>query len=309
MIGGLLAGWIGISKLTMRFPHQRGKGPVVTREIMDTFAEGCACGLREEPLAKFQEALKSRFWHQRSYYCEGHAMGLAARSAIGRRPYNPDVFYHGDSFLAARLIGYGFWNGVASRYRLPALHSGTAYWRDVPRWEELRPLIANGASYGRILARGRFDAGEIMRIRETAGAEDCEAALHGAGRVLWLLYMYNFDALRTHLEACGEQRQAVALGLGFAIGFMHAREAQEIPAMLNEFGQEGHAVARGAGIALALHTCNDTESCLEVSAQLTGALQSPVAAARQAAESAGTGEGWYGRFCARAQGAAVTGFS
>ena len=297
MIGGLLAGWIGISKQIMRFPHQRGRGPAVTREIMDTFAAGCALGLREEPLAKFEKARESQLWHQRSYYCEGHAMGLAARSAIGRRPVHPDAFHQGDSFLAARLIGYGFWNGVASRYRLPALRSDAAYWRSVPRWEELRPLIANGASYSRILARGRFEAEELAKIGAASGAEDGDAVLHGAGRVLWLLYMYNFDALRAHLEACDEQREGLALGLGFAIGFIHAREAREIPAMLNEFGPQEQTVARGAGVALALHTCNDAESCREVSAQLTGALQSSVTAARQAAESAGSGEGWYKRFC------------
>ncbi len=52
MIGGLLAGCIGISKRLMRFPHQRGNGPAVTREIMDTFAAGCALGMLEEPLSK-----------------------------------------------------------------------------------------------------------------------------------------------------------------------------------------------------------------------------------------------------------------
>jgi len=290
MIGGLLAGWIGVARRTMRFPHQRGKGPAVTREIMDTFAEGCALALREEPWAKFEKALDSQPWYQRSYYCEGHAMGLAARSAIGRRPESPDAFYPGDSFLAARLIGYGFWNGVASRYRLPALRDDSDYWCNVPRWKELRALIANGASYSRILARGRFNAEELRR-------EDDIAALHGAGRVLWLLYMYNFDALRAHLQACGEQREAVALGLGFAIGFIHAREAREIPAMLNEFGPHEQTVARGAGIALALHTWNEAESRREVSGQLTGALQASVTAALQAAESAGSGEGWYRRFC------------
>ncbi|HXA51642.1 MAG TPA: hypothetical protein VNV86_15105, partial [Candidatus Acidoferrum sp.] len=285
MIGGLL-------RYLLRFPHQRGKGPEITREIMATFSAGFACGVR------LRASVQSLPWHQRSFFCEGHAMGQAARLAFKGRALCPD---EGDAFTAARFIGYGFWNGVASRYRLPAVTVDAA--RSSPWQKSSRignagetacatianqqsaaqvgqafslpgllpraasPLLVDGASYGRILSRRRFDAGELARIRAIANEEDREAALHGAGRVLWLLYMYNYPALRVQLEACGPDREPVERGVGFAIGFIRARDAREIPAMLAEFGP---AAARGAGIALALHTVQDAESCRAVTAQLQG---------------------------------------
>ena len=97
----------------MRFPHQGRQGRAVTAEIMRMFADGCASALRGDPAPKFESAMQSLAWHQRSYFCEGHAMGLAARSAMKRRPVNPDSFYAGESYAVARLIGYGFWNGIA----------------------------------------------------------------------------------------------------------------------------------------------------------------------------------------------------
>lgn len=283
----------------MRFPHQGRQGRAVTAEIMRMFADGCASALRGDPAPKFESAMQSLAWHQRSYFCEGHAMGLAARSAMKRRPVNPDSFYAGESYAVARLIGYGFWNGIASRYPVPALRSDSGYWKNLRRWEELRPLLANGESYASMLVRGRFDRSDLAAIG--GSPEDRMAALHGAGRVLWLLYMYNYRALREHLEACGADRDAVAVGLGFAAGFINARDAREIPKVLDEFGAARPAAARGAGIGLALHTCNDAESCREVRRQLSGELLEIAEGALQAAKSAGAGAGWYGRVCAPPQ--------
>jgi hypothetical protein len=82
------------------------------------------------------------------------------------------------------------------------------------------------------------------------------------------------------LDVCGPDREPVERGVGFAIGFIHARDAREIPAMLAEFGP---AAARGAGIALALHTVQNAESCQAVSAQLTGELLAIVESARRSA--------------------------
>jgi hypothetical protein len=260
MMGGLL-------RRVLRFPHQRGKGREVTQEIMATFSAGFARGLRKESRETFEAARQAQPWHQRSFFCEGHAMGRAARSAIGPRR-NPDAFYGDDAFLAARFIGYGFWNGVASRYPLPALSLDPSYCPD------MRPLLIDGASYGRMLSRRRFDAAELAHFRAMANPADRDAALHGAGRVLWLFYMYNFDALRMQLEQCS----ALASGLGFAIGFIHARETPEILAILKQLPP---AVADGAGVALALHMLHDTESCRAVSAQLNGELQEVVDKARR----------------------------
>jgi len=283
----------------MRFPHQRGQGRAMTAEIMRVFGDGCASALRGDPVPKFESAMQSLAWHQRSYFCEGHAMGLAALSAIKGRPVNPDTFYAGESYVVARLIGYGFWNGIASSYPVPALRCDSGYWKHLRRWEELRPLLANGESYASMLVRRRFDRSDLAAIR--GSSEERLAALHGAGRVLWLLYMYNYGALRVQLEVCGADRDAVAVGLGFAIGFMNAREATEIPKVLDEFGEARPAAARGAGIALALHMCNDAESHREVWRQLSGELLEIAEGALQAAKSAGSGAGWYGRICAPAQ--------
>src|SRR5689334_1426172 len=74
----LLRWSIEIAKRTMRFPYQCGQGGAVTAEIMRTFGDGCASALRGDPAPKFESAMQSLAWHQRSYFCEGHAMGLAA---------------------------------------------------------------------------------------------------------------------------------------------------------------------------------------------------------------------------------------
>jgi hypothetical protein len=284
MIGGLLAWWIGLGRRMLHLPHQRGKGPAVTREIMQLFEAGCAGGLRQEARATSNRAIESLEWSQRSYFCEGRAMGLAARCALGRRRTNPEALYKDQAYQVARLIGYGFWNGVASRYPVPALRTDATFWHDVPRWDELKPLLANGASYGRVLMRGRLDETALAKIRAMTDAEDRGAALHGAGRALWLLYMYNFEALRDVFAGIGPERDSVASGVGFAIGFIHAPFAGEIPTMLDEFGALRPALLRGAGTALAVHRENDPESCREVTGRLTPELrESADAALRQAA--------------------------
>ena len=297
MVGRLLASFIGISKKLLRFPHQREDAKAATTVVMTAFGDGCSLGLRGGPYGSFRAQLEALPWHLRSYFCEGHATGLGGRSAFRLRRENPDLFYGTEEYKVARFLGYGFWNGLSSVSPVPALSADGPYWAGVLRWKELHSLVGNGSAYSAILSYGAFDGKIKSRILALRDAEARQAALHGAGRVLWLLYMYNFPALRELLDSNSALAEHIGIGMGFAIGFLQAVIPERIQQSIAEFSpwQQAH-LKRGAGIALAVHACNDAEGRDRIEALAKGELREWYDTALAAARDAGAGPGWYGRY-------------
>ncbi len=281
----------------MRFPFQEPGSAETTDKVLQAFGDGASLGLRNAAAARVRQTADALPWHAKAFYYEGHAMGVAGRSAMRLQRYQPERIFDSADFRVMRFVGYGFWNGAGTRYPAPRLRSDDSYWIDCPWYPKYRPLIYNGFGFATVMFRGILDDQARKAIEALPGAEEREAAYHGVGRVLWFLYMNNFQALRTVLDAHPEQAEALGLGLGLAMGFTQASAPDRILQAVDHFrGTQREYLLRGVGIALEVHSSNSDEGRFHIESAIDGELRRRYEQACQASTAAGNGAAWYTQY-------------
>src|SRR5438093_786791 len=290
VIGALVSRVLEWNGRRLRFPAQGAGDAAATEEILTSFALGSRLALHPVDYREFCKRAARIPWHLRAFAHEGHALGVAARLALRLDRSNPVLGFPVAEYTFPRFLGFGFWNGACTRYPAPTLGPNAPCWVGVPDFAKYRPLLHNGYGFSSVLLRGRFDGRARARLLEVESAEEQEAALHGAGRALWFLYMNNCPVLRHVLDETGAIQPALGVGLGFAIGFTLARIPGEIARVLASFPpHQGNYLRAGVGIALQVHACNDPEARDAVERLAEGDLSECYRTACEAARAAGDG--------------------
>ena len=273
MLAFLLSGLVGRLMRRLKFPHQV-EGAIVSSKVMDSFERGCVLGMRGASPEKVQKQVGITPWDLRAFFCEGHAMGAAGRSVLSIRRTNPEVPFPGADYNVLRYIGYGFWDGVARKYLLPTLPNAASYWEDVTQYDGYRYLIPNGFAFSTVLLAGRLTPQIKSQLKALKDEQATEAALQGAGRALWFLYLNNFEALRNVVLENEEIAKPLSIGLGVAIAFTQIATLDTIEPALDALPSfYRRELAGGVGIALEIHANNEPTNRAEVEKRLTGNLR------------------------------------
>jgi hypothetical protein len=277
----------------MRFPHQADGGSVVSENVLKIFRRGCEIGLKGYPYDMFQKESQSLPWNIRAFFNEGHAMGAAGRAACLLRQ-NPETKMTSTNYQVMRFVGYGFWNGVAATYPVPRISERHSYWSEINMFPKYGLLMPNGYGFALVLFRGNFDQHLKRRLLAIEDEQRRNAVFHGVGRVLWFLYLNNFDALKSVLEEHDDVAEPLAIGLGLAIAFTQVAAPEKILQALDQF-PDSHRMhlIRGVGIALQVHANNDPECKLNIERTTKGEMREWYEGAWQASDDAGNGEEWY----------------
>lgn len=293
MTGRILSYWVRRVINRIRFPGQVEGGRAISDSVLTVFGRGATLGLRGGGMDACRLESLSLPWNVRAFFNEGHAMGSAGRQACSLRRRNPETHAPGE-YEIMRYVGYGFWNGVAMTYPVPSVPKNGSYWNGVDSFTKYRLLMGNGCGFSMVLFRGQL-TGEVKEavLREKDHHWQ-EATLHGIGRVLWFLYLNNYNALNRILDDHREIAEPLALGLGLAIAFTQVGAPGDIVRSLDAF-PDAHRVhlIRGAGIGFQVHAQNDTECRRRVERLLPGELSDWYEGARIASRDAGDGREWY----------------
>ena len=228
-------------------------------------------------------------------------MGVAGRSACSLRKPNPERALQSSDYRIMRFVGYGFWGGVAEIYPIPHLSEDHAYWKGVDAYAKHRLLMANGLGFSTVLFAKKFDHAMKRRFLAQRDAQWQEAVFHGVGRVLWFLYLNNFEALREVLREHADVAEPLGIGMGLAIAFTQIAMPDKIRESIDQFKASDRVnLIRGAGIALQVHASNDPECKIQVERLITGDLRGDLRdwydGASRASLDAGEGVDWYPRY-------------
>ncbi len=297
MISQFLAWFVGRVISRMLFPHQGDGGSAVSDMVLKTFRRGCELGLKGYPYDMFFIESQSLPWNIRAFFNEGHAMGSAGRSACSWAKRNPETLMTSKNYEVMRFVGYGFWNGVAAMYPVPRISEAGSFWQATSTFPKYHRLMQNGYGFARVLFKGSFDGQLKQQLMNIEDARQRDAVFHGVGRVLWFLYLNNFDALKNMLEEHDDVAEPLAIGLGLAMAFTQVDTPEKILQALDHFpdAQRMHLI-RGAGIALQVHANNDPECRSNIERMITGEMRDWYEGAWQASDDAGNGEEWYSRY-------------
>lgn len=288
-----MAWWIGRLIDTMRFPHQAPGGAETTRNVMRSFGSGAKLGLRNSPIEHVRSVSDGMPWSHRAFYHEGHAMGVAARCAMRLQSGTPESLFPYDDFRLMRYVGYGFWNGATTKYPAPRLDETAALWAGESTWNKYRLLMPNGFGFSTVMFRGAFDERAAAAIENLPDEESREAAYHGVGRVLWFLYMHNYEELNVILRRHVWRSEALGIGLGLAMGFTQVSMPDAIMRAVDGMGAEHREnLLRGVGIALETHSSNSPQGRIQVERSVFGELRRRYEIALEATAS-GSGADWY----------------
>src|ERR1051326_2711560 len=297
MIGSLLSWQGGRGVDRMRFSHPGESGRAVSDNVLRTFREGSQIGLKGEPFDLFLKKSQAIPWNMRAFFNEGHAMGMAGRSACSFRRSNPELPMKSVNYQVMRFVGYGFWNGVATVYPVRWISEEGSYWKEISIFPKYRLLMSNGYGFASVLFRGEFDKKTKEDILTIDDPRRREAVFHGVGRVLWFLYLNNVPALTTLLDEHEDIVEPLAIGLGLAIAFTQVATPENIIRTLDQFPESRRPhLIRGIGIALQVHAQNDPECRSTIEKTVTGELRNWYEGACRASEEAGNGGEWYPKY-------------
>ncbi|MBI4548572.1 MAG: DUF1702 family protein [Ignavibacteriae bacterium] len=297
MIGSLLSYWVGRVIRTMKFPHQGEGARELCDTVLQTFERGCSIGLKGYRYEHVLKESQSLPWNLRAFFNEGHAMGAAGRSVYSLRRRNPELSMKSTNYQVMRFVGYGFWNGVAMTYPVPKLTEKREFWDEVPMFDRYHLLMYNGVGFAATLFRGQFDDTLKKRFLAFDNHEQREAIFHGVGRVLWFLYMNNFQALKGIIYEHDGITAPIGIGLGLAIAFTQIATPERILQLINKFQEREHThLIRGAGIALQVHANNDPECRYKIEKTLMGEMRDWYEGACHASNEAGDGVEWYPKY-------------
>jgi hypothetical protein len=234
------------------FPFVCGTEAVLTiNGVLDAFEAGYTAALAgkreivERTVASFP-------WFRHEFVYEGAATALAGKHCLSLARGNPHRQRIGDGYRRMYFTGYGFWNGLARVYRMPALSLDARKWSDVPDFPELGPLIPGGMGFAIVGAMARFDRHVLALLNVPRYPGWDLAALHGCGRAIWFLAMHNASKIEEIVNAHPELRDHLLAGVGIAIGFTQIYAPENIMRAVDSFSlAHRDMLMRGAAVALA----------------------------------------------------------
>ncbi|MBI1803010.1 MAG: DUF1702 family protein [Ignavibacteriae bacterium] len=292
----ILSYFVGRTIERMRFPHQEEGGKAISDRVLALFRSGAMLGLRGETMEACRHESQKLPWNVRAFFNEGHAMGCAGLQACSLIRRNPEANAPKD-YEIMRYVGYGFWNGVGAKFHVPGLPENGSYWNDVQSFSKYRLLMANGYGFSLVLFHGNFTDKIKNIVMNETDERRREAVLHGIGRVLWFLYLYNYASLKDVLDEHRKIAGPLAIGLGLAIAFTQVATPENILRSLEKFPDEHRVhLIRGAGIALQVHAQNDPECKKNVEQLIHGELCDWYEGAWSASRDAGEGKEWYSKY-------------
>jgi hypothetical protein len=282
------------------FPDQIGDtARATTEEVLASFTAGARASLQRLGRQAVMALESEVAWHRRCFFWEGYAFGLAGRHALGFRPGSPDRSRIISHYRAMHYTGYGFWNGVAGAYHLPAVSERRQRWAGVSDFDRFSPLVAGGAGFAVTGLAAAWRPDVVRRLERCGPSLWVDAALHGCGRALWFLYMHNVGRLESALDEQPRYAELLCEGLGVAIAFTHVAAPDLVERTVNAFAARRRAgLLRGVGVCLHELTNEDPAIAPSILAIEVPAVRAALERSASAAKAAGDGPGWYWRYVA-----------
>ncbi|MBV8751724.1 MAG: DUF1702 family protein [Hyphomicrobiales bacterium] len=279
------------------FPHVRGDEAMPTIQgVLDAFEAGFIAAL--DGTGETVERTLARFpWFRHEFVHEGVATALAGKHCLSLARGNPDYRRLGNHYRRMYYTGYGFWNGLARIYPVPALSLDCRQWSNVSDFAELGPLIPGGMGFVVVGAMAKFDREVRSKLAVPSHPGWESAALHGCGRAIWFLCMHNAAKIAEIVDDHPDIRDHLLAGVGIAIGFTQIYRPENIMRAVDSFGPiHRDMVMRGAAVALANMPLDNPAILPRVEAAARGPLWPVYQRILVAMKAASPGERWYESF-------------
>lgn len=266
--------------------------------ILVDFSSGIGCGLEGVGADELQSQEDAIIWYRRSFFREGYALALAARTAF-LNTGSPETRNRARTpFRMMHYTGYGFWNGCAETLPLPRLAESGAMWANVDDYAMFYPFLVGGRSFGRVIRAGAVTVELIRSYEREATPALMEAAWHGLGRGFWFREPGRPEQLLDLLAVYPPARDALLIGLGFAMTYTQISTPAVVLQTLRSMPADMALNLRiGGGIALAalVHEIPEEGTRIHASYDATE-LGSHFADAIEAERVTPRDKDWYERF-------------